>query len=119
MPQWKEKCIQFQYESDKQKKKEQIARNTVNILVKNKMKELGYEYQYNEFECTLQVKMQKKRKIALRLPSANIEKTKLLLNTLPSYVETLNNIPMYIRIDFYNNLVGWKKEDNQDLSSNS
>lgn len=100
IPKWIEEAKKLQLEYDKQEKMEQLAAKTTKILVAAKMKELGYEYMYYENDNTLKIKLQKRRKFVIRFPSTKIENVKALLNSLPSYVDAINNIPMYVRVHF-------------------
>lgn len=100
IPKWIEEAKKLQLEYDKQEKMEQLAAKTTKILVAAKMKELGYEYVYYENDNTLKIKLQKRRKFVIRFPSTKIENVKALLNSLPSYVDAINNIPMYVRVHF-------------------
>lgn len=100
IPKWIEEAKKLQLEYDKQEKMEQLAAKTTHILVAAKMKELGYEYVYYENDNTLKIKLQKRRKFVIRFPSTKIENVKALLNSLPSYVDVINNIPMYVRVHY-------------------
>lgn len=100
IPKWIEDAKKLQLEYDKQEKMEQLAAKTTKILVAAKMKELGYEYMYYENDNTLKIKLQKRRKFVIRFPSTKIENVKALLNSLPSYVDAINNIPMYVRVHY-------------------
>ena len=116
IPKWIEDAKKLQLEYDKQEKMEQLAAKTTKILVAAKMKELGYEYMYYENDNTLKIKLQKRRKFVIRFPSTKIENVKALLNSLPSYVNAINNIPMYVRVHFQD-VRGetWMKEESNKL----
>lgn len=100
IPKWIEEAKKLQLEYIKQEKMEQLAAKTTHILVAAKMKELGYEYVYYENDNTLKIKLQKRRKFVIRFPSTKIENVKALLNSLSSYVDVINNIPMYVRVHY-------------------
>ncbi|MBO4777266.1 MAG: hypothetical protein J5588_02120 [Bacteroidales bacterium] len=116
IPKWIEEAKKLQLEYDKQEKMEQLAAKTTKILVAAKMKELGYEYVYYENDNTLKIKLQKRRKFVIRFPSTKIENVKALLNSLPSYVDVINNIPMYVRVH-YQDVRGeaWMKGESNKL----
>jgi hypothetical protein len=65
------------------------------ILVRDRMRELGFEYQLNK--RTLELKLLYGRKLIVRLPndSATVER---MLGLLPQYVEAVNSVPGEYRI---------------------
>ncbi|MBO4603094.1 MAG: hypothetical protein J5651_08035 [Salinivirgaceae bacterium] len=65
------------------------------ILVRDRMRELGFEYQLNK--RTLELKLLYGRKLIVRLPndSATMER---MLGRLPQYVEAVNSVPGEYRV---------------------
>jgi len=84
-------------------------------LVKQKMRELGLEYQIeddrNSGNITLTVKLEKRRMMKVNLQNGDTEWVKRQLNTLAQHIATLNNIPMDFRVYFLNNKMQWLKEN--------
>ncbi|MBR5210463.1 MAG: hypothetical protein IKV67_11510 [Paludibacteraceae bacterium] len=114
MPKWLEEGQSMRYECLKKKKMENISEKATKMLVKDKMKEMGYEYRFSEYQFTLEIKLQKKRKLKLTLPKSNLERVKSLLDQLPTYIDYINSVPMHFRIyfqDFQDNIGSWKKNE--------
>ena len=103
IPKWLEEGQSIRHECLKKKKMESISEKATIMLVKDKMKEMGYEYIFSESKFTLEIKLQKKRKIKLTLPKSNIERVRLLLDQLPTYIDYINSVPMHYRIYFQEN----------------
>lgn len=95
VPQWIEEAKALQHELDKRQKIKQINKNTTATLVKNRMCELGFEYQLKG--RSLEVKLLYGRKLVVRLPDnpATVER---LLGRLPQYVEAVNSVPDEYRV---------------------
>ena len=103
MPKWLEEGQSIRYECLKKKKMESISEKATMMLMKDKMKEMGYEYIFSESKFTLEIKLQKNRKLKLTLPKSNIERVRLLLDQLPTYIDYINSVPMHYRIYFQEN----------------
>ena len=128
IPQWIEEGRELQREFDKLEKIEQINANSIKVLVKNKMRELGCEYRFNEKkaepyqkpkkakEYLLEVKLQKGRELAITIPSDKIEKVKKLLDSLSTYIDAINNVPANVRIHYHKVGGGeqWIVEENEN-----
>ena len=91
VPQWIEDARAIQFEFQKQQKIKQIGVNTAVILAKNRMRELGYEYQLNG--QLLEIKLQYDRKLAVSLPVNELDRTKRILERLPKHVAAVNSVP--------------------------
>ena len=110
IPQWIEEGKELEREFDKREKIKQINENSTKVLVKSKMHELGCEYRLDDKgqtyyiqskkpkEYVLTVKLQKGRKLVVNIQSNNPNKVRNLLDSLSAYIETVNNIPMNVRI---------------------
>ena len=128
IPQWIEEGRELKREFDKIEKIEQITANSIKVLVKNKMRELGCEYRFNEKKAEpfqkpkktkdylLEVKLQKSRELAITIPSAKIEKVKTLLDSLSTYIDAINNVPANVRIHYHKVGGGeqWIVEENEN-----
>ena len=107
IPKWLEEGQSIRHECLKKKKMESISEKATKMLVKDKMKEMGYEYRFSEYQFTLEIKLQKKRKLKFTLPKSNLERVKSLLDQLPTYIDYINSVPMHFRIyfqDFQDNI---------------
>ena len=91
IPQWIEEAKVLQHELEKQKKTKQIGENSITALVKSRMRELSCEYQFGS--GLLEIKLQYDRKLVVRLPYANLDKAKRILNSLSLHIAALNSIP--------------------------
>ncbi|MBR5958455.1 MAG: hypothetical protein IKZ99_08835 [Salinivirgaceae bacterium] len=128
IPQWIEEGRELKREFDKIEKIEQINANSIKVLVKNKMRELGCEYRFNEKKAEpfqkpkktkdylLEVKLQKGRELAITIPSAKIEKVRTLLDSLSTYIDAINNVPANVRIHYHKVGGGeqWIVEENEN-----
>ena len=112
LPEWLSEAQQILYDVQKKEKADQIGRNTIRILVKQRMKETGWEYQLSteKDNLLLAVKLQKKRMLKVTLPTDNIERTKRRLDELADCIQYLDNMPMYFRIANQSNGMRWEKE---------
>ena len=73
----------------------QISDTETATLVKNRMRELGFEYQLNG--RTLEIKLLHNRKLVVRL-SENTATVERMLDRLPQYAEAVNSVPSEYRI---------------------
>ena len=115
LPIWTEEAKTILFDLQKKEKAEQIGRNVLRALVKQKMRELKMEYQIEE-DCekgniVLALKLEKKRMLKLTLRSGNIDLMKRQFDSVAEIVNTLNDIPMNYRIGFQNNNMQWEKEE--------
>ena len=90
-PQWIEEANALQHELQKQHKTKQIGGNTVVVLAKIRMRELDCEYQLNK--DLLEIKLLHDRKLVVRLPYANLDRAKRILNSLSQHIAALNSVP--------------------------
>ena len=76
-------------------KKHKASAEATTILIKNRMRELGFEYQLNK--RTLELKLLYGRKLVVRLPkdSAAVER---MLARIPQCVEAINSVPGEYRV---------------------
>ena len=113
LPLWFSEARQVLYDIQKKEKAEQIGRNTTRILVKQRMKEMGWEHQlstYNDY-LLLIVKLQKRRMLKVTLPADNMERAKRLLDELVSHVTAIDSVPMNFRIANQSNKMQWEQEN--------
>ena len=98
----------------KERKARQIGCNTIQILIKQRMKELGCEYRMHSDErnnrLQLAVKLQKKRMLKVSFPMNNVELAKNYLTQIEEYVKAIDSIPMNFRIANQGNGMKWEKE---------
>ena len=113
LPAWLSETQQILYDTQKKEKADQIGRNSIRILVKQRMKETGWEYQLSteKDNLLLAVKLQKKRMLKVTLPANNMERAKRLLAELGDYVSAIDSVPMNFRISFQSNKIPWEKND--------
>ena len=116
LPAWLSEVQQIMYDVQKKEKANQIGRNTIRILVKQRMKEMGWEYRIANDRTTndnllLMVKLQKKRILKVTLPAYNMERVKGRLDELAEFVQHLNDMPMYFRIAYQSNDMHWENEN--------
>ena len=113
LPVWQSEAQQALFDVQKIEKTEKISQNSVRLLVKQRMKEMGCEYSMDLDQQSgnifLVVKLQKKRMLKVTLP-LNMERAKRMLAELESNVQALNNVPMYFRIANQSNDMHWDKE---------
>ena len=76
-------------------KTNQISDAEAATLVKNRMHELGFEYQLNG--RTLEIKLLHNRKLVVRLPD-NPAAVERMMGRLPQYAEAVNSVPSEYRI---------------------
>lgn len=115
LPMWESEYKDILYAAQKKEKADQIGRNSIRILVKQRMKEMGWEYRIANDRTTndnllLMVKLQKKRMLKVTLPTDNMERVKKRLDELAECVQHLNDMPMYFRITNQSNGMRWEKE---------
>lgn len=115
LPIWTEEAKSILLDLQKKEKAEQIGRNVMRALVRQKMRELKMEYQIEE-DCekgniVLGLKLEKKRMLKMTLRSGNIELMKRQLDSVAEIVNALNAIPMTCRIYFQSNNMQWQKEE--------
>ena len=91
IPQWIEDAKKLQFEIQKQQKIKQIGTNTAAVLAKNRMRDLGFEYQFNG--QLLEIKLLYDRKLAVSLPVNEIDRVKRILERLPRHVAAVNSVP--------------------------
>ena len=113
LPTWLSEAQQILYDTQKKEKADQIGRNSIRILVKQRMKEKGWEYLLSteNDNLLLTVKLQKKRMLKVTLPADNLERAKRLLAELGDYVSAIDCVPMNFRISFQSNKIPWEKND--------
>lgn len=113
LPTWLSEAQEILYDVQKKEKADQIGRNSIRILVKQRMKEKGWEYLLSteNDNLLLTVKLQKKRMLKVTLPADNLERAKRLLAELGDYVSALDSVPMNFRISFQSNKIPWEKND--------
>ena len=113
IPQWADEAKNIAYEFQKQKKIDEINKNTTKILIKNKMREMGCQYRIFEngrdgysvnqskispTEFVLEVKLQKNRKLVVNIPFNCREKANNILDALSAHITAINSVPMKYRI---------------------
>ena len=91
-------------------KTNQISDGEAPTLVKNRMRELGFEYQLNG--RTLEIKLLYGRKLVVRLPD-NLAAVERLLGRLPQYAEAVNSVPSEYRITSRTHTTAAQTPDNQ------
>ncbi len=113
LPVWLSEAQKILYDVQKKEKADQIGRNSIRILVKQRMKEKGWEYLLSteKDNLLLTVKLQKKRMLKVTLPADNLERAKRLLAELGDYVSAIDSVPMNFRISFQSNKIPWEKND--------
>lgn len=113
LPTWLSEAQEILYEVQKKEKADQIGRNSIRILVKQRLKEKGWEYLLSteNDNLLLTVKLQKKRMLKVTLPADNLERAKRLLAELGDYVSAIDSVPMNFRISFQSNKIPWEKND--------
>lgn len=89
-----------------------LEKNTVSILVENKMKELNCEYTLSEDtkNFKLKIKIKAKRFIEIDLPRNNCKKIKEQLDKIQNAVEYINHIPAKVKTGIYEKDITWKKK---------
>lgn len=113
LPVWLSEAQNILYDVQKKEKACQIGRNSIRILVKQRMKEKGWEYLLSteNDNLLLTVKLQKKRMLKVTLPADNLERATRLLAELGYYVSAIDSVPMNFRISFQSNKMPWERED--------
>lgn len=113
LPGWLSEAQQILYDIQKKEKADQIGRNSIRMLVRQRMKEAGWEYQLSteKDNLVLAVKLQKKRMLKVTLPADNMERAKQFLAALSTHVAAIDCVPMNFRISFQGNKMQWEKED--------
>lgn len=113
LPVWLSETQKILYDVQKKEKACQIGRNSIRILVKQRMKEKGWEYLLSteNDNLLLTVKLQKKRMLKVTLPADNLERATRLLAELGDYVSAIDSVPMNFRISFQSNKMPWERED--------
>ena len=76
-------------------KTNQISDSEAATLVKNRMRNLGFEYQFNG--RTLGIKLLYDRKLVVRLPD-NLAVVERMMGRLPQYADAVNSVPSEYRI---------------------
>ncbi len=111
---WNEEAKTILLDLQKKEKAEQLGRNVMRALVKQKMRELKMEYQLEDDlekgNLILALKLEKRRMIKVTLRSGHIDLMKRQLDTLEEIVSALNAVPMDYRIYFQSNNTVWQKE---------
>lgn len=112
LPAWLSEAQQILYDVQKKEKADQIGRNSIRILVKQKMREMGWEYQLSteKDNLLLAVKLQKKRMLKVTLPADNMGRAKRLLDELADHVAAIDSVPMNFRIANQSNGMQWEKK---------
>lgn len=115
LPVWTGEAKNILLDLQKKEKSEQIGRNVMRTLVKQKMRELKMEYQLEDDlekgNLILALKLEKRRMIKVTLRSGHIDLMKRQLDTLAEIVSALNAVPMDYRIYFQSNNMRWQKEE--------
>ncbi|MDY6326313.1 MAG: hypothetical protein SPL42_09870 [Bacteroidales bacterium] len=113
LPVWLSETQKILYDVQKKEKACQIGRNSIRILVKQRMKEKGWEYLLSteNDNLLLTVKLQKKRMLKVTLPADNLERATRLLAELGDYVSAIDSVPMNFRISFQSNKMSWEREN--------
>ena len=91
-------------------KTNQISDAEAATLVKNRMHELGFEYQLNG--RSLEIKLLYNRKLVVRLPD-NPAAVERMLGRLPQYAEAVNSVPSEYRITSRTHTTAAQTPDNQ------
>ena len=103
LPIWEEETNNFLFELQKKKKTDQIGQNVLQTLVKQKMRELGLEYQITKEELSgnivLTVKLKKRRMLRITLQADNPELVRQQLDNLALHVDTLDQLSGDYRIE--------------------
>ena len=112
LPAWLSEAQQILYDVQKKEKADQIGRNSIRILVKQRMREMGWEYQLSteKDNLLLAVKLQKKRMLKVTLPADNMGRAKRLIDELADHVAAIDSVPMNFRIANQSNGMQWEKE---------
>ena len=115
VPAWIEECKPWEYEYKKLKKAHDIKEMGVTTLIKQKMKQLGYEYNItpNNQSITLYIKLEKTRMFKLSLPYRSMEIVRKRLDMIAEAVNAINNIHNAFRITNDEKSIDWKKEIQQ------
>ena len=117
LPIWTEEAKTILFDLQKKEKADQIGRNVMRALVKQKMRELKMEYQLEDDlekgNLILALKLEKRRMVKVTLRSGHIELMKRQLDTLEEIVKALNSVPMDYRVYFQNNNMRWQKEEEE------
>ena len=117
LPVWMAEANTILFETQKKLKAKQIAHNVMHMLLKQKMKELGLQFQTEENEdngnILLTVKLEKKRLLKVTLHNGHTEWVKRQLNDLAQTVDALNNIKANFRIGYQSNNMEWKTENGE------
>lgn len=98
IPLWLEEARLLQHEYLKKKKQNKISENISDILINNTMKKMGYEYMYAEDTGILEIRLKKTRTLELKIPVLHPEKVKTMLEKIPLYIDSINNLPMNAKI---------------------
>ena len=114
LPIWTEEAKTILFDLQKKEKTEQIGRNVMRMLVRQKMRELKMEYQIEE-DCEkgnliLVLKLEKRRMLKLTLRSGHMDLMKRQLDSVSEIVDALNSVPMDFRIYFQDSKIQWQKE---------
>lgn len=88
---WNEKRETLQHELQKHNKTKQIGANTAVVLAKNRMRELGCEYQIEG--QTLEIKLLYGRKFSISLQINNMSAVKRILARIPQCADAINSVP--------------------------
>jgi hypothetical protein len=76
--------------------KHKVSAEAAAILVRNRMREMNYEYQFDG--RTLEVKLLYGRKMVVLLPLNRLIILEKILNRLPQHVEAINSVPGEYRV---------------------
>ena len=112
VPAWIDECEQWEYEYEKLKKSHEIKEMGVKTLIKQKMKQFGYEYNItpNNQSITLYIKLEKTRMFKLSLPYRSIEVVNKRLDMIAETVKAVNNIDNAFRITNEQKFIRWERE---------
>lgn len=117
LPIWTEEAMSILFDIKKKEKSDQINRNVMRALVKQKMKELKIEYQLDDDtqngNMILGMKLEKRRMLKVTLRAGHTDWIKRQLDSLEEIVKALNAIPMDFRIYFQKNNARWEKETDE------
>ncbi len=112
MPAWIEELNQWNHEYEKLKKAKDLSKISITELIKQKMKQLGYEYNItpNMQSITLYIRLEKTRMFKLSLPYRSIEVVNKRLDMLAEAVKAVNNIDNAFRITNEQKYIRWERE---------
>jgi len=111
MPAWIEELHQWNREYEKLEKEKCLSKISITELIKQKMKQFGYEYSIvtNKQSISLYVRLEKARMFKLSLPYRSMEIVRKRLDMIAEAVKAINNIHNAFRITNDEKSIDWKK----------